>query len=159
MRTPPCSTSWLTGAAASTARWSMRCAPKRPIGSDRGPPDRPARDAPGRRALPDRGPRRRRGRRRAGVASAAAGRRGGAMSVEVELLEYTQVTKARKIDEEAGVLYDLAALGPSSANGRDYPEETQRRALPLLEGRQSFANHTKSGSGEPSVYDLLGGRS
>jgi hypothetical protein len=72
----------------------------------------------------------------------------------IHILEFTQVTKARQIDEEAGVLYDLVALGPVSANGRDYPESTQQAALPLLEGRQSFVNHNKNS--EPSAYDLLG---
>jgi hypothetical protein len=74
----------------------------------------------------------------------------------VELLEYSQVTRARKIDEDKGVLYDLVILGPRSANGRDYPEATQRKALRLLEGRQAFANHAPKGSGNPSVYDVIG---
>lgn len=77
------------------------------------------------------------------------------MSETIQILEFVQVTKARQIDEEAGVLYDLVCLGPSSANNRDYPETTMREALHLFEGRQSFANHSK-GTEEPSVYDLLG---
>lgn len=77
------------------------------------------------------------------------------MSDLIEIREFTQVTRASKIDEENGVLHDLVCLGPVSANGRDYPESTQRAALPLMEGRQSFVNHAK-GAAEPSVYDLLG---
>lgn len=73
----------------------------------------------------------------------------------VDLVEFTRVTKARRIDEEAGVLYDLALLGPNSSNLRDYPEATMRKALPLLEGRQSFADHTAGGA-PPSVYNVLG---
>lgn len=76
------------------------------------------------------------------------------MSQVVELLEYTRVSKARRIDEAAGTLFDLVALGPSSANGRDYPESTMRAALPLFEGKQSFADHDRQG--DPSVYHVLG---
>jgi len=78
------------------------------------------------------------------------------MSERFRLLEFTQVTRAREIDEEKGILYDLVALGPTSANGRDYPESTMRAALHLFEGRQSFANHTKKPGDEPSIYDVMG---
>lgn len=77
------------------------------------------------------------------------------MSHVVELLEFTRVTQARQIDEDKGILYDLAVLGPESANGRDYPESTQRALLPLLEGRQAFADHHRKGD-DPSVYHVLG---
>lgn len=76
------------------------------------------------------------------------------MSQSIRILEYTRITKAREVDEEKCVLRDLVLLGPSSANGRDYPESTQRAMLPLLEGRQSFADHSRAG--EPSIYHLLG---
>ncbi len=78
------------------------------------------------------------------------------MSNSILLQEHTPVSKARRIDEDAGVLHDLVVLGPESQNNRDYPESTMREALPLLEGRQSFVNHIKPGGGEPSAYDVLG---
>jgi hypothetical protein len=77
------------------------------------------------------------------------------MSKPVELREHTHISRPRRIDEDAGVLYDLAILGPESLNGRSYLESAMRGALPLFEGRQSFVNHTKGG-GEPSTYDVLG---
>lgn len=70
------------------------------------------------------------------------------------ILEYTRVEGPRRIDEERGVLYDLAVLGPDSANGRHWPESTMRAMLPMMEGRQSFSDHVKSG--EPSVHNVLG---
>lgn len=77
------------------------------------------------------------------------------MSQSIDILEYTRVTKAREIDEERGILYGLVVLGSESQNGREYPESTQRKLLPLIEGRQCFANHARGGA-EPSIYDVLG---
>lgn len=76
------------------------------------------------------------------------------MSQPVHILEFTRVVQARRIDEDQGVLYDLAVLGPESLNGRDWPESTMKDMLPLLEGRQAFADHARGG--EPSVYHVLG---
>lgn len=74
---------------------------------------------------------------------------------QIQLREFTRVSKAERIDREAGILYDLVILGPESANGRRYTEAAMRKAVPLYEGRTSNVNHVQ-GDAEPSVYDGLG---
>lgn len=74
---------------------------------------------------------------------------------QVHLREFTRVSKADRIDREAGIIYGLAILGPESANGRRYSEAAMRSALGLYEGRPSNANHVR-GTDDPNVYDRLG---
>lgn len=78
------------------------------------------------------------------------------MSQTVQLLEFTQVSKAKKIDEDAGVLYGLKILGNVSANGRKYPAATIERAAQLYEGRPSNANHLRKGGEDVDVNNRLG---
>lgn len=73
----------------------------------------------------------------------------------IHFQEFTRVAKAVRIDREAGVIYDLAILGPESKNNRRYTENAMRKAVQLYEGLPSNANHVK-GTNEPDVYDSLG---
>ncbi len=48
-------------------------------------------------------------------------------------------TKESKV--EGNILKNVHILGPISANGRTYPIETMRKALPMYEGKPSYINH------------------
>lgn len=78
------------------------------------------------------------------------------MSQNTPLLEFSPISKADKVDEEAGIIYDLVMWGPTSERGRDYPESTMRNALPLLEGLQCIVDHVVKPGEEPSVHNVLG---
>lgn len=43
------------------------------------------------------------------------------------------------------VLENMAVIGLKSKNGREYPTDTRKRALPLFEGAKAYANHPKKG--------------
>ncbi|MGQ9915001.1 MAG: hypothetical protein ACUVQQ_11725 [Thermogutta sp.] len=61
-----------------------------------------------------------------------------------------------RVDVEAGVIYGVKVLGFHSKNGREYPAETLRRAVPLYENARVNINHP-SRPGEPRDYrDRLG---
>lgn len=73
----------------------------------------------------------------------------------VRIREFTRVSKADKIDRDAGVLYGLSILGADSMNGRKYTESAMKNACRLYEGKPSNANHN-TGKADASVYDRLG---
>lgn len=62
------------------------------------------------------------------------------------------------IDEEKLIISNVKMLGSKSANGRDYPESTQKDALPLFEGSKAYLNHPmKKDMEEPRrVQDMIG---
>lgn len=74
----------------------------------------------------------------------------------VQLLEFTQVGKAREVDEQAGVLRGLKILGNVSGNGREYPAATIERAARIYEGRPSNANHNRKRGEDADVNNRLG---
>lgn len=63
-----------------------------------------------------------------------------------------------EIDYDHLVLKNVVLLGPVSTNGRIYPVETQKNALPLFEGIAAYVNHPKSQDmNEPrDMRDLIG---
>lgn len=73
------------------------------------------------------------------------------------LQEFTAWPEAPpRVDAEAGVIYGVKVLGFHSKNGREYPAETLRRAVPLYENARVNINHP-SRPGEPRDYrDRLG---
>lgn len=66
-----------------------------------------------------------------------------------------------RIDEEAGVIFDVKIIGNRSANGRVYPQKTLDRAKSMYENRPVNLNHRKtekdgSRTGERRVEDRIG---
>lgn len=58
-----------------------------------------------------------------------------------------------RIDEEAGVIYGVRVIGPTSRNkGRQYPESMLKRSMPLYEGAQVYVDHDRK-STERSLKD------
>ncbi|KKL26337.1 hypothetical protein LCGC14_2396290 [marine sediment metagenome] len=62
------------------------------------------------------------------------------------------------IDKDNLIIRGVKMLGPVSSNGRTYPVETQRAAIPILEGVKAFLDHpTEEDRNEPRrVRDLIG---
>lgn len=61
-----------------------------------------------------------------------------------------------RVDADAGIIHGVKVLGFYSKNGREYPAETLRRAVPLYENARVNINHP-SRPGEPRDYrDRLG---
>jgi hypothetical protein len=76
-----------------------------------------------------------------------------------EILYETVLTAsdAVRIDREAGVLFGVKIIGCESKNGRHYPNETLRSAIPLYENSKVNLDHPE---GEPrksrSYHDRFG---
>lgn len=61
------------------------------------------------------------------------------------------------VDQQAGVLRGVKVLGVASRNGRRYPDDVLRRALPLYEGAKVNVNHPKGDPLSPRDYqDRIG---
>lgn len=64
----------------------------------------------------------------------------------VTLNEYADSRSALlSVDEAAGVIRGVKIIGHESKNGRTYPPETLRKALPLYEGAKVNVNHAAKG--------------
>lgn len=74
------------------------------------------------------------------------------------LREYASNAGVRlHVDRAASAIRGVKLLGTVSANGRDYPLEVIRKALPLYEGRVVNIDHVDSAAGERRSYrDRIG---
>jgi hypothetical protein len=63
------------------------------------------------------------------------------MTTMTELLQETSMTGSVQIDKEAGILYGVKIIGCISRNGRHYPNETLREAIPLYENSKVNLDH------------------
>lgn len=71
----------------------------------------------------------------------------------VELFERTV---GRPKGVEGRIIKGVAILNSSSRNGRYYPPDVMRKAMPLFEGARSYVDHPTEGDGDRSWRDLLG---
>ena len=71
---------------------------------------------------------------------------------------FTWTLAEAEVDYENFILKNVAILGPVSTNGRKYPVETQKKALPLFEGIAAYVNHPRLNEmNEPrDMRDLIG---
>ncbi len=69
------------------------------------------------------------------------------------LVEYA--SGGARVDREAGVLCGVRVLGLVSRNGREYPPQTVKRALPKYEGVKVYLNHDER-SRVRSYQDKIG---
>ena len=86
-----------------------------------------------------------------GVGRLAEEENGEGRRPEEALLTERASALPRRVED--GVLRGVVVIRGRSANGRLYPPETLRRALPLFEGCRVFANHA---TGSRDVRDLVG---
>jgi hypothetical protein len=70
------------------------------------------------------------------------------------LLEYAAATQGR-VDRAANVLRGVKVIGLDSSNGRRYPIETLRAALPMYENAKVNINH-RDGGGPRDYQDRIG---
>jgi hypothetical protein len=68
------------------------------------------------------------------------------MGVE-KLFEQQVGTRALRVDRDAGVIFGVRVIGPSSTNGRVYPAATLSAARGLYENSNVHCNHPRKGAG------------
>ena len=61
-----------------------------------------------------------------------------------------------KIDREAGVIFGVKIIGCASKNGRHYPNETLREAMPLYENSKVNLDHSGDPMKTRSYHDRFG---
>jgi hypothetical protein len=59
----------------------------------------------------------------------------------VALVEYTQQDGPLKVDRGRQVIPDVKLIGTTSRNGRRYPRDVLRKAVPMFEGAACYVNH------------------
>ena len=70
------------------------------------------------------------------------------LSGETITENFTTSLEESSFDEKKLIIKNVKMLGASSVNGRDYPETTQREAIPLFEGAKAYLNHAKKKDSE-----------
>lgn len=72
----------------------------------------------------------------------------------MELLQEITNTRRRdlRVDREAGVLFGVKIIGCFSRNGREYPNETLREAIPLYENTKVNLDHPEGDPRRPRSY-------
>jgi hypothetical protein len=72
----------------------------------------------------------------------------------MELLQEITNTRRRdvRVDREAGVLFGVKIIGCASRNGREYPNDTLREAIPLYENSKVNLDHPDGDPRRPRSY-------